>query len=113
MLSFPEYLNETITIIKEHDEDGLVETIWEATYLWTKPRPATYLEPPEGGCELDDGPNLVQVKVFNDNGDLVWMVGGKDMDYDGFSPPSDYDIFEAFEEDINARLERDDEEREF
>jgi len=40
--------------------DG-VEIVWEVPYSWSRPRPATYLDPAEGGLELDGDPQVVKV----------------------------------------------------
>lgn len=58
--------------------DELVEMTWKVPYIWSPPVPASRVErgyslgqPAEGGLELDGDPELVELKVFNEDGDTV------------------------------------------
>lgn len=60
--------------------DELVEITWAVPYSWSKPRPATYLDPPEGGLELDGDPYPTELVVFDDDGSEAYRIRGDELD---------------------------------
>jgi hypothetical protein len=60
--------------------DGIVEILtetewcevtWAVEYEWTKPVPATYLDPPEGGMEITSDPEPIFVTFYFDEHDEI------------------------------------------
>ena len=90
--------------------DG-VEITWEIPYSWTRPQPATYLDPPEGGVEIDGDPRPVEVTYYPAEGDelTIGNIGeGSMLDIllvNKYGTPHESYLWEAAEEDNEARLE--------
>lgn len=80
--------------------DG-VEITWEVPYSWSTPRPATYLDPPEGGLELDGDPRPVCVTYYPAEGEeltIDGIQGGSILDHllvGKYGTPSDEACWDA------------------
>jgi len=92
-------------------QDG-VELTWEVGYYWSKPIPATYLDPPEGGLELEPGHlRIVEVTYYPAEGEDFTIRGiqeGSILDIllsERYGTPSDEACEEAAAEDNAARME--------
>ena len=48
-----------------------MEFTWEVPFDETPYRPATRLDPSEGGVELDGDPELVEITIYPDSGDAL------------------------------------------
>lgn len=87
----------TVEIVTNHESgNGEVEVTWEVPLYWTPPRPATYLDPPEGGIELDGEPHPIAVTYYPELGDDYTIEGiqeGSILDIllSGKYPPPDED----------------------
>lgn len=52
-------------------EDCTIETVWEFGVTFYPLIPATYLDPPEGGPEIDGDPELVRVIISDAEGNKI------------------------------------------
>ena len=52
-----------------------MEITWEVPYTWSRPRPATYLDPPEPGLELDGEARPIEVAWWPRLADEL-IIGG-------------------------------------
>jgi len=86
-----------------------VEITWEVLYYWSKPTPATYLDPPEGGLELD-GTRPIEVTWCPMDGESLTIGGIQegsilDLLLTGKYGPTENECWEAAGEHNAARLE--------
>jgi len=80
--------------------DGVVIT-WEGGYYWSTPRPATRIDPPEGGLELEDDIRPIGVTYHHARADKpvteIVTTGGllHHLLVEKYGLPSDEDQWEA------------------
>lgn len=97
--------------------DG-VEITWSLEYSWSKPVPATYLDPPEGGAEIEGEPEPIAVTYYPEQGEpfsidniqpgsiLNHLLGKK------YKAPHDGECWDAINEDLGNEDDADDAARE-
>lgn len=61
-------MTNAIAMLTTFLNDNAVELIWEVPYVWSKPVPATRLDPPEGGLELDGDARCVKIIIHHEDG---------------------------------------------
>jgi len=88
-----------------------LEITWEITYYWSPIRPATYLDPPEGGLEIETEAVCREITVYPLSGE-GWTISGiqegsiLDILANTNNPPKEEEIWEAAGDANEARLER-------
>jgi hypothetical protein len=67
--------NDEARLVTQH-RGGMIEIEWVVPYLWSTPVPATRIDPPEGGLEIDGDPWIAEITFYGNLSDDTLTFGG-------------------------------------